>query len=129
MENIFVALISAMATILVAIIGIFGSRKLNPSKKTLSNADQSRLINTLKDTLNAQTERIKLLEAAHEIQVTQLANKDAEIRELRERVSKLEQLTIEQALIISQLQNPKRRVRLRNEGGDLHTDENDRAEQ
>jgi hypothetical protein len=125
LENIFIAIISAMATVIVAILGLLGSRKLNP--KRLTNGDQSKLINTLKDTLAVQVERIKLLETAHQEQVELLGHKEEELRELRERVSRLEQLTIEQALLITQLQVFKRRGRPRNEGGDLQPDEHDRS--
>lgn len=123
MENIVVAIITSIATLLVALIGLFGTKRL--SKK--SPIDQSKLIATLKDTLAAQTERIRLLETAHEEQLAMLEAKEEEITDLKRRVSNLEQLTIEQAFIISQLQS-KRRTRLpHKEGGETNTDEDDRT--
>ena len=123
MENIAVAIITSIATLLVALIGLFGSKKLGYNKRPLSLGDQSKLISTLKDTLAAQTERIKLLEAAHVEQIAILAAKEEEIIDLKRRVSNLEQLTIEQAFTIRQLQTRRRHLPVKHEGGEANTDE------
>ena len=124
MENIVVAIITSIATLLVALIGLLGTRKLT---KKPQKVDQAELISTLKDTLIAQTERIRLLEAAHVEQIAMLEIKEEEIMDLKRRVSNLEQLTIEQAFIIRQLQ-PKRRGRLPDpEGGEVNRNEDDRT--
>jgi len=112
LENIVIAIITSIATLLVALIGLSGSKKL--SKKT-PPIDQTKLISTLKDTLIAQTERIRLLEAGHREQVEMIEAKEEEIIDLRRRVSNLEQLTIEQASIIAQL---TRKLR----GGETNTE-------
>lgn len=108
-----IAIITSIATLLVALLGLFSSKKL--SKKGPPPMDQAKLITTLKDTLIAQTERINLLEAGHREQIGMIEAKENEIIDLKRRVSNLEQLTIEQASIIAQLTSKKLR------GGETNT--------
>jgi hypothetical protein len=124
MQEIIIAIISSGATLLVALIGLVGSKKF--VRRPLTFGDQNKLIDTLKDTLLAQTERIKLLETAYTEQLAVIGARDEEILDLTRRVSNLEQLTVEQAFVISQLQGKRRVARTTNhEGGEVNKNEND----
>jgi hypothetical protein len=128
MQDIVIALISSGATLLVALIGLAGSKKF--VRRPLTFGDQNKLINTLKDTLLAQTERIRLLETAYTEQLSIIETRDDEVSDLKRRVSNLEQLTVEQALVISQLQGKRRTVRVTNhEGGEVNKNENNSIQQ
>jgi len=123
-----IAIITSIATLLVAIIGLLGSKKF--TKKPISFNEQSKLISALKDTLIAQTERIRLLEASHAEQIIVLEARDEEIKDLKRRVSNLEQLTIEQAFTIRSLPQIRRRVKSlpHTEGGEVNKNEDDRTQ-
>lgn len=129
LENIMIAIITSIATLLVAVIGLLGSKKFT-TRKPISFSEQTKLIAALKDTLMVQTERIRLLEAAHAEQIIILEARDEEIKDLKRRVSNLETLTIEQALTIRQLPQIRRRVRRlpHTEGGEVNKNEDDRTQ-
>lgn len=124
MENIVVAIIAGITSFLVALIGLFGGKKLGKKSSTINYKE---LVSTLKDTLMAQTERIKLLEDAHDEQIEKLKLKDDEIADLKRRVSNLEQLTVEQASIIIQLTKGTASRLPKHKGGEVNTDEDHRV--
>lgn len=116
MENIIIAIITGIVAIIVAIIGIQQRKNTsNISKNTesinglglKSPLTQIKLIETLNSTVEAQNKQIEILRGIVDEQRIQLKEKDIQLIELTKRVSNLEQLTIEQALIIRGLERSK----------------------
>jgi hypothetical protein len=128
MENIIIAAISGLVAILVAFISV--SRRLRASadstpadpetgEEGYSIFKNHALIETLNNTVEAQTQQIEILRKIVDEQRVQLQAKDREISDLTIRVSNLEKLTIEQALIIRQLEKVRGfKYRDHNEGGE-----------
>lgn len=127
MENILIAIITGIVAIIVASIGIQQRRNTsNISKNTESidglNINPIKLIETLNNTVDAQNKQIDILRGIVDEQRIQLKEKDDQLIELTKRVSNLEQLTIEQALIIRGLERSKGH-RAQHEGGETQEHE------
>ena len=126
MNDIIVAIIGGVVAIIVASIQVW-RKKTNPdsSKDTISSVVANKeLIEALNATVQSQTEQIRGLRGVVDEQRLQLEDKDLKIQNLVERVSKLEQLTIEQALMIKALEDRARTRRTNwhsNEGGEKTT--------
>ena len=126
-ENILIAIITGIVAIIVASIGIQQRRNTsNISKNTESidglNINPIKLIETLNNTVDAQNKQIDILRGIVDEQRIQLKEKDDQLIELTKRVSNLEQLTIEQALIIRGLERSKGH-RTQHEGGETQEHE------
>ena len=126
LNDIIVAIIGGVVAIIVASIQVW-RKKTNPdsSKDTISSVVANKeLIEALNATVQSQTEQIRGLRGVVDEQRLQLEDKDLKIQNLVERVSKLEQLTIEQALMIKALEDRARTRRTNwhsNEGGEKTT--------
>lgn len=101
MEIIIAAGLGALATIIVALIGLYGARKAG------IGTTQDRLITTLQGLVQSQEKRISVL-------VSEATDRDRRIDTLEQQVASLKELTINQALTIKKLSAGRRRVR--NEG-------------
>lgn len=88
--EIFLALIALASTVISALVGLYGAKKLN------IGPNQERLVTTLKDVVAAQNLRIVQLEQSDKA-------KSEEISALRKEIADLRTLTIDQARTISQL--------------------------
>jgi flagellar motility protein MotE (MotC chaperone) len=95
MPDVASAAVAAGATVIVAIIGVLGAKRLG------IGVSQEKLVATLKDLLEAQTQKITLLEEASIVDKQRIAS-------LEKRVDELEQLTIRQAQIIDSLTRQER---------------------
>jgi predicted RNase H-like nuclease (RuvC/YqgF family) len=120
-EQIVIAIIGGIVAVIVAIVGMWSRAKQqissSPDKPTV--ATNSQLIETLNNTVEAQTKQIDILRAIVDEQRLELAEREREIEDLRNRVSNLERLTVQQALLIGDLEKSKGRVRSRHsEGGE-----------
>jgi predicted RNase H-like nuclease (RuvC/YqgF family) len=134
MENIIIAIITGFGAIIVAVIGVQQRKNTaNISKNKTSmdeeiastdknKIDQYRLVATLNNTVEAQQRQIEILRGIVDEQKDQLKEKDTQLEELTKRVSKLEQLTIEQALVIRGLERTKGR-RAQHEDGETQAHE------
>lgn len=123
MENIVIAIISGIVAVLVAAIGVYrkSSKIASEENPTISEPlaeHNEKLIITLNATVKAQTEQIDILRGIVDEQRKELEDRDREIKELMLRVSNLERLTIEQALVIKELERSKANRRVRHEGGE-----------
>lgn len=103
-EAVLIAIISAVTTLLVAVITVFGAKKL-PKRLGLSS-NQNELVKTLKDIVEAQNIKIEILEQNKK-------DSDIKMESSVQRIEDLEQLTISQAKKISSLE---RLLRLRQKG-------------
>lgn len=101
-EAVLIAIISAFTTLFVAVITVFGAKKL-PKKLGLGANTQNELVKTLKDIVEAQNIKIELLELNKK-------DSDEKIAESLHRIEDLEQLTISQAKKISSLERLLRRT-------------------
>jgi len=131
-ENIIIAIITGIGAIIVAIIGVQQRRNTASISKNRASiddeilstkTDHARLIDTLNDTVEAQSNQIEILRKIVDEQRIQLKEKDLQLEELTKRVSKLEQLTIEQALVIRGLERSRGRRGQQNEGGETQAHE------
>jgi hypothetical protein len=95
MPEIVAAALAAGATVIVALLGVLGARKLG------IGTQQDKLVATLKDLVEAQEQKITVLEAASLIDKQRIAA-------LEKRLDELEQLTIRQAQIIDSLTRRER---------------------
>jgi hypothetical protein len=94
-ETIIAAALGALGLIIVSLIGLYGARKIGIGQ------NQERLVNTLKDLIEAQNKKILALE--------QTRDEDrGRIEVLERRVAELSALTVSQALEIEHLRNPVR---------------------
>lgn len=113
MEQIIIAIIGGVVAVIVALVGMWSKVKQqvenSPDKPTA--VTNSQLIETLNSTVGAQTKQIEILRAIVDEQRLELAEREREIEDLRERVSNLERLTVQQALLIGELEKSKGRVR------------------
>ena len=100
MQEIVSAALAAGTTVIVALLGVLGARRLG------IGTQQDKLVATLKDLIEAQTQKISVLEAASLVDKQRIAS-------LERRVDELEQLTIRQAQVIDTL---TRRERITTEG-------------
>jgi Tfp pilus assembly protein PilN len=93
METILAAALGAFGLIGVALIGLYGARKIGIGK------NQEVLVATLKDLIEAQNQKIKILEEQR--------NQDRKrIEALEHKVEELTHLTVYQALEIDRLRHP-----------------------
>jgi len=127
-ENVLIALITGLAAVIVGVLQVWKKISLNADNiqanaDAIDKSDTSRgLINTLNSTVSAQTKQIDILRGIVDEQRLQLEDRDIKITDLTNRVSKLEQLTISQALIISNLEERAKSRRTpykRNEAGEV----------
>jgi len=95
MPEIVAAALAAGATVIVALFGVLGARKLG------IGTQQEKLVSTLKDLLEIQNQKIAVLETASVIDKQRIAV-------LEKRVDELEQLTIRQAQVIDSLTRRER---------------------
>lgn len=95
MSEIYVALISVIGTIIISLIGVFVAKKYN------IGPNQEKLVQTLKDIVEAQDRKIAELQAA-------VKSNELLIRELTTQIEELRELTVHQALLIDELQTDKR---------------------
>lgn len=113
MEQIIIAIIGGVVAVIVALVGMWSKIKqqveTSPDRPTA--VTNSQLIETLNSTVGAQTKQIEILRAIVDEQRLELAEREREIEDLRERVSNLERLTVQQALLIGELEKSKGRVR------------------
>jgi hypothetical protein len=107
MEIAIAAFFGAFATIVVAIIGLYGARKAG------IGVTQERLVSNLKDLVEAQGYTINNLERKAKMQ-------DTRISELETQVDKLQKLTISQALTIDRLSSKRKIIIQSPENGDTH---------
>jgi predicted RNase H-like nuclease (RuvC/YqgF family) len=125
-EQIIIAIIGGIVAVIVALVGMWSKAKQQitaPDKPTA--VTNSQLIETLNSTVEAQTKQIEILRSIVDEQRLELAEREREIEDLRMRVSNLERLTVQQALLIGELEKSKGRVRREprhSEGGetDIH---------
>jgi septal ring factor EnvC (AmiA/AmiB activator) len=119
-EQIIIAIIGGVVAVIVALVGMWSKLKQQTIEITEETADQAKitkrittdkLIETLNSTVGAQTKQIEILRAIVDEQRLELAEREREIEDLRERVSNLERLTVQQALLIGELEKSKGRVR------------------
>jgi hypothetical protein len=90
MPEIVAAAFAAGATVIVALFGILGAKRLG------IGTQQDKLVSTLKDLVEAQTQKILVLEEASQHDKNSIAA-------LEVRVDELEQLTVRQAEVIDSL--------------------------
>jgi hypothetical protein len=76
MEAIIAAALNASAYIIIAILGIIGGRRL-------IGPNQDKLIDTLKDLVDAQETKIKALEAGNVISNEKIATLERQVVELK----------------------------------------------
>jgi uncharacterized coiled-coil protein SlyX len=132
-ENIIIAIITGIGAIIVATIGIQQRKNTNNIAKNKTSADeyelehsssnQTKLIDTLNNTVEAQSKQIEILRGIVDGQRAQLLEKNEQLIELTKRVSNLEQLTIEQALVIRGLERSKGHRSTQHEGGETQEHE------
>lgn len=91
MNEIAIAIIGLIGTLIVATIGLYGAKKYN------IGPSQDKLVSTLKDIVDAQEDRIAQLEA-------ETASQTIKITYLGEEVTRLTSLTVAQLMKISELQ-------------------------
>lgn len=114
MEQVMVAIIGGIVAVIVAVIGVWSKSR---QSKTLDEGGETptvtttKLIETLNSTVEAQTKQIDILRGIVDEQRLELQEREREIEDLRERVSNLERLTVQQALLIGELEKAKGRVR------------------
>lgn len=94
MEGIVAAALNSIAYIVIAVLGVYGGKKL-------VGPNQDKLIDTLKDLVDAQEQKIKSLEQKD-------LEKDAKITSLEKQVTELKALTIFQAKEIERLAHGER---------------------
>lgn len=97
MEIIIAAGLGALATIVVALIGLFGARKAG------IGTTQDRLIVNLQGLVQSQEKRITVL-------VSEATDRDRRMDSLEQEVANLRDLTITQALTIKKLSASRRRA-------------------
>jgi predicted RNase H-like nuclease (RuvC/YqgF family) len=106
LEQIVIAIISGFVAVIVAIIGIFRrnerSDEQDENETSTNMAANERLMVTLNRTVEAQADQITILRDLADAQQLEIQAKSKEISNLSDRVTKLERLTIEQALIIKE---------------------------
>lgn len=90
----YAAIVAAIATVIVALIGLWGARKLGIGDS------QEQLVATLKDLVEAQSKKIAVLETASNLD-------KGRIEQLEKRVDELEELTVRQAQVIDRLTRQK----------------------
>jgi peptidoglycan hydrolase CwlO-like protein len=113
MEQIVVAIIGGIVAIIVAALSVWnkskqGAKVLEPEEEPVST---QQLIETLNKTVEAQNKQIDILRGIVDEQRLELAEREKEIEDLRQRVSNLERLTVQQALLIDALEKSKGRIR------------------
>lgn len=94
MEAVIAAALNAIAYIIIALLGIYGGRKL-------LGPNQDKLVDTLNDLLAAQDRKIKELEDGN-------AARDDKILKLEKQITELKALTIFQAKEIERLAKGER---------------------
>lgn len=120
MNDVLIAIISGVVAIAVAIIQVW-RKKDSAQKQEKAVTQNQEILDTTLNTVTIQSEQIRVLRSIVEEQKLQLEDKDRKIQDLSERVSKLEQLTIEQALMIKALEDrakSRRRDWHASEGGE-----------
>lgn len=129
MEQIVVAIIGGIVAVIVSIIGVWNKSKQTKSSNSTESGfieppTTAKLIETLNSTVEAQSKQIDILRGIVDEQRLELAVREKEIEDLRFRVSNLERLTVQQALVIGELEKSKGRVRREPrhiEGGETET--------
>lgn len=123
MEQIVIAVISGIVAIVVAAIGVVAKRNSKAISDLQADGieaagtaktgriNEKQLIETLNNTVLQQQDQINILRGIVDEQRVLLEAKDVQIEDLTKRVSKLEQLTIEQALIIRDLEKSGRVIK------------------
>lgn len=114
MENIVIAIIGGCVAIIVAIIGVWNKTKqriVGEEPNSTPSVSTAKLVETLNRTVEAQAKQIEILRSIVDEQRLELAERERELVDLRERVSNLERLTVQQALTIGELEKAKGRVR------------------
>jgi peptidoglycan hydrolase CwlO-like protein len=113
-EQIIIAIIGGLVAVIVAIVGMWSKSKQmetahsdeddgRPVSLTAKQYDKFLLMETLNSTVEAQSKQIDILRGIVDEQRLELTAREQEIEDLRNRVSNLERLTVQQALIISEL--------------------------
>lgn len=113
-NEVITTLIGVLGTIAIALIGLYGARKLK------IGTAQEKLVDTLQALIEAQDRKIKEL-------TDSLNDAHTKIITLEQEVEALKSLTIEQALEIKGLENAvsdrslyrRKRMASQNKGGDL----------
>lgn len=90
MSDVIISVIGLFGTVLIAALGLYGARKYN------IGPNQDKLVNTLKDLVDAQGERISQLEL-------EAKERDHRILSLSSELTRLNNLTISQLLKIQEL--------------------------
>jgi predicted RNase H-like nuclease (RuvC/YqgF family) len=115
MEQIIIAIIGGIVAVIVAIVGMWSKNRQQLSSEDSEDAPApvttAKLIETLNSTVEAQTKQIDILRGIVDEQRLELAEREREIEDLRTRVSNLERLTVQQALLIGELEKSKGRIR------------------
>jgi hypothetical protein len=113
MEQIIIAIIGGIVAVIVAFVGMWSKirQQDRASEGEEAPVTTEKLILTLNSTVEAQTKQIDILRGIVDEQRLELAEREKEIEDLRLRVSNLERLTVQQALLIGELEKSKGRVR------------------
>jgi hypothetical protein len=91
MGDVAISVIGLFGTVLIAVLGLYGARKYN------IGPNQEKLVNTLKDLVDAQGDRISQLEL-------EAKERDQKLVLLSTEVTRLNNLTISQLLKIQELE-------------------------
>lgn len=126
MENVIIAIISGIVAVVVAIIG---RSRITSFRENQEKKADPKLVETLNESVAASIKQIDILRGIVDEQRIQLTEKDREIADLTKRVSNLEKLTIDQALLIktlskSDVQRTKARRTVQREDGETESNEN-----
>lgn len=97
-ETIIVAVISASSALIISLIGAFVAKiyKIGPN--------QDKLVQTLKDLLNAQDKKIEDLQSIVEKSKQEILDNHKKLLDLTEELEILKNLTVSQAILIEELQ-------------------------
>lgn len=125
-ENVIIAIISGIVAVVVAIIG---RSRITSFRENQEKKADPKLVETLNESVAASMKQIDILRGIVDEQRIQLTEKDREIEDLTHRVSNLEKLTIDQALLIrnlsrSDVQKTKARRTVQREDGETESNEN-----
>lgn len=98
LSEVVIAIIGVSGTIILGLIGLYSAKRYN------IGPNQEKLVSTLKDLVTAQQVRIEQLETLAKENQIQVAALRSEVRELKN-------LTVEQALTISHLEDELQKTR------------------
>jgi len=123
MEQVIIAIIGGIVAVIVALVGMWNKTRQRDIESTEDTplVTTDKLIITLNSTVEAQTKQIEILRGIVDEQRLELAERERELEDLRLRVSNLERLTVQQALLIGDLEKFRGRLRREpkhNEGGE-----------